>query len=230
MRQAIQFLTVFPIPAPQGPLGRAAWAFPFVGAMLGLIAAACVTKGGPLGPILALIALALITGGLHEDGLADIFDAVRAGRTRERMHAILKDSRIGSHGALALIGCFALRWQALGLLQGDAWMRVPAALGIARGMMVLLAASAAPAGEGLGREFITSLPRLAPVLVALQLIALAALAGSIWPAVALVAGNGILLLILRQWFVARLGGITGDCLGATCQMSEALSLGILTCL
>ena len=224
MRQALQFLTILPVPAPAGPPGRAAWAFPIVGALLGL----CAATVWPLkfGPLLIVIGLALVTGGLHEDGLADVCDAIRGHRTREKMLEILKDSRIGAHGALALIASFTFRWQALAALQGDAWMRLPAVLGISRGAMVLLAGTTEPAGAGIGRAFGESLPRGAVVVVLVQGVLLAALAG--WPAGAVVlAVNAFLLLALRHWFRARLGGVTGDCLGCMCQVSEAVSLGVM---
>jgi len=227
MRIALQFLTILPIPAPIAAPGRGAWAFAITGALLGLLAAAI----WPLhfGPLAVLIVLAALTGGLHEDGLADVCDAIRVYRSPEKMFAILKDSRIGAHGALALIASFAFRWQALAGLQGDAWVRLPAAFGISRGAMVILAATSPAAGEGLGRSFAESIPRWAVWLTAAQVLGLAALAG--WPAMVWLAGlNGVALWALRRWFLARLGGVTGDCLGAACQVSEAVSLGVLACL
>jgi adenosylcobinamide-GDP ribazoletransferase len=224
MRQALQFLTILPIPAPAGAPGPAAWAFPLVGALLGLIAAAIWPLR--LGPLLVVIGLAIVTGGLHEDGLADVCDAVRAYRSREKMLSILKDSRIGAHGALALIASFMFRWQALVLLQGDSWFRLPAAYGISRAAMVLLAGSAPVAGDGLGLAFKESLPRCAVSIAFFQLVLLAGLTG--WPAGAwLLGANLVVLWVLRYWFVVRLGGVTGDCLGAACQISEAVSLGVL---
>lgn len=224
MRQALQFLTVLPVPAPAGPPGRGAWAFPMVGALLGLCAAPLWSI--QFGPLLIIIGLALLTGGLHEDGLADVCDAIRRYRTREKMLEILKDSRIGAHGALALIASFAFRWQALAAMQGDSWLRLPLVFGISRAAMVLTAAITSPAGSGIGRAFGESLPRGAAVLALVQVLLLAALAQ--WPAGAvLVAVNGVAILLLRMWFQARLGGVTGDCLGCVCQVSEAVSLGVL---
>lgn len=227
MRQALQFLTILPVPAPAMAPGRAAWAFAVVGALLGLCAAA--VWGVKFGPLLIVMGLALVTGGLHEDGLADVCDAIRGHRTREKMLEILKDSRIGAHGALALIASFAFRWQALAALQGDAWMRLPAAFGISRAAMVVMAGTTAPVGSGLGRAFGESLPRGAVVVALAQVLLLAALAGWVAGPV-LVGANGMSLLLLRWWFRRRLGGVTGDCLGCMCQVSEALSLGVLACL
>ena len=224
MRQALQFLTILPVPAPASPPGRAAWAFPLVGVLLGLAAAALWPL--KLGPLMIVIGMAILTGGLHEDGLADICDALRAYRSREKMLTILKDSRIGAHGALALIASFLFRWQALVMMQGDAVYRLPAAFGISRAAMVVLAASTPAVSEGLGRAFGESLPRWAFVVSLLQLLLLAGLTG--WPAGVWLAGaNFVALFLLRRWFLSRLGGVTGDCLGMACQISEAVSLGVL---
>jgi adenosylcobinamide-GDP ribazoletransferase len=228
MRQAIQFLTTVPVPAPAGPPGRCAWAFPLVGVGIGLVAAVFLRVHPGLGPLIALIAVALLTGGLHDDGLADVFDGVRAGRSCERMLAIMKDSRVGAHGALALIAAWSWRWQALTLLNGNAWLRIPAAFGISRALLVVLAATAPPAGDGLGRAFCESLPRHAPALAAIQALILAALCGPLAGA-AMVVLNALTLLALRRWFMARLGGVNGDCLGAACLISECVSLGVLAC-
>src|SRR6185295_14491525 len=157
MRSALQFLTILPVAAPPGKPGEAALAFPIVGALFGLVCAAILPW--KLGPALAMMTVVALTGGLHEDGLADVCDAIRKHRTREQMHRILKDSRIGTYGALALVAFFALRWQALGLISTDAWPRLVAAYGLSRAQMVLLAATSLPAGEGLGVAFVSTLPR-----------------------------------------------------------------------
>lgn len=224
MLHALQFLTILPVRGSATPPGRSAWAFPFVGAVLGLGAAAILPL--KFGPLLIVILLGMLTGGLHEDGLADVCDALRAYRSRERMLEIMKDPRIGVHGAFALIASFAFRWQALAALQGNAWLRLPAAYGISRAMMVLLAGLTPATGGGLGRAFGESLPRGALIVVAIQILLLAGVAG--WPAAALIcAANAVVLVLLRWWFMARIGGFTGDCLGATCQISEAITLGVL---
>ncbi len=224
MRAALQFLTILPIPAPRVKPGEAAWAFPIVGALLGLLCAAILPL--KLGPVAAMVVLTVLTGGLHEDGLADVCDAIRAGRTKERMHEILKDSRIGTYGALALVAAFLFRWQALSLLPPGSWRGLAAAYGLSRAQMVFLAASTPPAGQGLGAEFVSTLPRIATLIVGVQAAGLGILAQ--WPAgLALLSANAVLLLVARRWFLLRLNGVTGDCLGFVCVTSEALSLAVL---
>ena len=109
VRTALAFLTRLPVPTPPNPdLSRAASSFPLVGLLVG--GAAAATRAGadqilpPLPATLLAIAVAiLITGALHEDGLADVADARRRPHDRERRLEILKDPRVGAFGALALI-------------------------------------------------------------------------------------------------------------------------------
>ena len=227
MRAALQFLTILPVPAPAVKPGSSAWAFPIVGVLFGLLCALLLPF--KLGPITFLVLLSILTGGLHEDGLADVCDAVRSYRTRERMHQILKDSRIGAHGALALICCFVFRWQALTLIAPGRWLLLAGVYGISRAQMVLLAASSPAAGDGLVAAFIKTIPSYGLWFAAAEAVLLCAVTG--WPAgVALLVANLVLLLLVRWWFIARLGGVTGDCMGCICVLSEAVSLGVLACL
>src|SRR5579862_755051 len=92
---ALQFLTILPVPGDTAPASESAVFFPLVGALLGASAAAILLTGNAL---LAIAWLLIATGCIHEDGLADVADAFRAGRSRERILSILKDSRIGTYG------------------------------------------------------------------------------------------------------------------------------------
>lgn len=123
LRVAASFVTILPVasskPAGDGAIARATWALPVAGLLVGL-AGAFVYKGAMwfgLTPspaaLLALVTTALITGALHEDGLADTADGLGGGRTRERKLEIMRDSRIGTYGVCALILSFGLRWSAL---------------------------------------------------------------------------------------------------------------------
>ncbi|HET9019903.1 MAG TPA: adenosylcobinamide-GDP ribazoletransferase, partial [Acetobacteraceae bacterium] len=101
---------------------RGVWAYPLVGALVGGIGAAVYALGrtlglgGPVAAIWTLAALLLVTGALHEDGLADAADGLGGGRTVERRLAIMRDSRIGSFGTLALLLSSALRIAAIAAL------------------------------------------------------------------------------------------------------------------
>ncbi|RPI41198.1 MAG: adenosylcobinamide-GDP ribazoletransferase [Hyphomicrobiaceae bacterium] len=212
---AIQFLTVLPVRGKTAEPARAAIYFPLVGALLGAAAWLVPTA---LGKLAFLI---FITGGLHEDGLADVADAVREGRPAERILAILKDSRIGTYGALALIFSILFRWQAL---ETATLPRLVAALAVSRAAMVMLAYVSHPTGSGLGAAFVSGVRRWAVALVAMQAVAAAALCG--WEGAAMLAAAGVSVALLRAWFHARIGGVTGDCLGAAEQVTQTLALGI----
>ena len=227
---AVQFLTVIPVRAGATP-AEAALFFPVIGALLGACAAAVFYAANlafppSIGALLAVLFLVATTGGLHEDGLADVFDAFRAGRAPEKIHAILKDSRIGTYGALALVIAVLLRWQCIALLATRALPALAAAVGASRAAMVVLAYVARPAGEGLGRAFRKGLRPAAVTAVAVQGALLPFLCG---PAAgfAALAANVLIVMLARAYFERRIGGVTGDCLGATCQISEIALLLIL---
>jgi adenosylcobinamide-GDP ribazoletransferase len=94
--------------------------------------------------------------------------------------------------------------------------------------MVLLASLSKPSGEGLGKAFVMGLSRPAAIAAGLQAAALGFLGGPVRGAAAL-AGNALIMLLARAYFHRRIGGVTGDCLGATCQISEVLMLLIFVC-
>ncbi len=229
---AIEFLTIVPVSTATPPALGAPF-FPIVGAMLGLAAgaiyrAAAQELPAPIAALIALLFLIVLTAGLHEDGLADVFDAFRAYRPPERIHAILKDSRIGTFGALALALALLLRWQSIEALGGRAMAGVAAAAGASRGAMVAFAFLSKPAGDGLGKTFSAGLGRPAAIAAAAQAAALPFLLGP-GAGIAALGVNVVAILAGRAYFHRRIGGVTGDCLGALCQISETLLLLTFAC-
>jgi adenosylcobinamide-GDP ribazoletransferase len=228
---ALQFLTVLPVPGSTAAPGQAAVFFPLAGALLGASAGAVVLLakagwGQPLAALLALAWLLLATGCLHEDGLADVADAVRAGRSREKIQLILKDSRVGTYGALALIASVLLRWQALAQWSVNPVYGLAAALALSRASLVMLAGIAPPAGAGLGKAFAADISKSVLAAVIVQAALLTLMTG--WRyALLLMPASAIVVGLARMWFLRRLGGVNGDCLGATCQAVETVSLVIL---
>lgn len=228
---AVQFLTLAPVRGSTAPPGECAAWFPLVGAAVGagawgVHAAARAGLAEPLAALFPLAFLLLATGALHEDGLADVCDAIRAHRPREKMLAILKDSRIGAFGAAALVMSLLVRWQAIAALAEPRGLAASGAL--SRMTMVVLAAASPPAGSGLGAEFVRSLTRsTALAAIALGGAAAAATVGA--RAGPLLLAQVVLVLAARAWFIRRLGGVNGDCLGAASVVSEMLSLVLLGC-
>jgi adenosylcobinamide-GDP ribazoletransferase len=234
---ALGFLTRLPVPhveLSERDVARSAAYFPWVGGIIaGLLAGTAWLLRGFAPPIAAacVIALwALVTGALHLDGLADSFDGLGGGRgDRARMLDIMRDSRIGAHGAVALMVALLLKWLALErlfTLQKIEWACAPV---IARLLVVLLLAAFPYARErGLGSAFSGRVGALEVGVAALALGPLFYL----WamrpalPALCGVALAMLLVLRMRKW----LGGLTGDVHGAaieTCEIGVLLALGRL---
>lgn len=231
---AFALLTRLPVPdhAPRG--AAAAWAWPIVGAVLGGIAAGVVMLatflGLPFGvtAAVALATTAILTGALHEDGLADTADGFFGGRDVERRLAIMKDSHIGSFGTLALILVTLARWSALAVLcaSGGATVALIAVGALSRVPMVALMA-ALPNARGTGLSQSVGRPGRDIALVAIVIASVLGLllAGwvTVWIALALVA----LTLALGALARAKIGGQTGDVLGASQQLAEVVCLALL---
>ena len=218
-------------------LTRALRAFPLVGAAIGLAAGliywlAAVFGLAPLpAALLAVGATAWLTGGLHEDGLADCADGFGGGHDRAAKLAIMRDSRIGSYGVLALTIGVGLRVAALAALSPPHGVRaLVAAHAVSRAAMPLLMALLEPArpdglAAGLGRpsEFVLAQAVILGVLLcALVTGPFAAIVALSFAALALA---GLETLARRQ-----IGGYTGDVLGAAQQVSETAILLALSAL
>ncbi len=179
--------------------------------------------------MVVLAAWMLLTGALHEDGLADTFDAFGSQHSREGILRVMKDSRIGVYGALALGVSLLLRWQALVLLpSGQAIFALVASQVIPRTGIVALAWLAGPASGGLGGVFAASL-RKTQVGACFCLAAAVLLPFGPWHAIMAVVGLCLLIVATAALYSrAKIGGVTGDCLGAASQVQEiAVLLTIL---
>jgi len=226
---AVSFLTIIPVNGKSVPPGRAAIFFPVIGALLGaagagLFIAASLALPVSLAALLTVTFWTVISGVLHEDGLADVADAMRAGRTREKMIAILKDSRIGTYGAVAIALSLVARWQALEHVSAAHILFVCIlAQAVPRTAMVALAWVSRPSGDGLGLAFTSSLTTTGAVVAIAQGVAASMLLG--WRAGLLnVAGAYLIVRGARAYFYKRIGGVNGDCLGATEQLLEIFIL------
>ncbi|TDL81759.1 adenosylcobinamide-GDP ribazoletransferase, partial [Palleronia sediminis] len=139
-------------------MGASAWAWPLAGLVVGLIAAAAhgVAWAAGCDPLiaglLAVAAAVLATGALHEDGLGDVADGFGGGRDRDAKLAIMRDSRVGSYGVIALILALGLKAAALAQLGAEAAGPLVAAAMASRAVMPVLLVALPPArGDGLGR-------------------------------------------------------------------------------
>jgi cobalamin 5'-phosphate synthase/cobalamin synthase len=207
-------------------VARAGLWFPLVGAGIGAaVGGTAAALDGPLGKLLAAaLALAVgagLTGALHLDGLADAADGL-GGRTREQMLEIMRDHRIGAYGATALVLDLLVKLAALAALTSHVAVVVVAGA-LSRAVPVVLAAVLPYAGgSGLGSSLGSARrwrPLGATVLAAALSVGLAGRDGAVLVAVALAAG-AVLYAACRR----RLGGVTGDTLGATAELVETAVL------
>lgn len=206
---------------------RAAWAWPVAGLVVGIIAAGAgaVSLWFGLGPgltaCIVIAAQVMVTGAMHEDGLADSADGLWGGWTEERRLAIMKDSRTGAYGVIALILSLLMRWVALSALIGidQLWLPVLLAALFSRVPMVALMVWLPPARTG-GLSQSVGRPPVQTFWLALGLVAVMGMvvAGSWAIPAAIVVGITTLIwgLIAR----AKIGGQTGDILGASQQLAE----------
>jgi adenosylcobinamide-GDP ribazoletransferase len=225
---AVSLLTRFPVAvhSDRASLARAVPWFPVVGAGIGaLIAGTFVALGEILPAILAAavasLAGAALTGAFHEDGLGDVADAFAGGWTVERRLEILDDPRLGTFGVLATSGALLVRVAAISTVGGwDALALIASAHALSRAAAITLMRRlplAAP--DGMGASYAASLTRAgeATALASGGALALALVGPWAVPAAALCL---VAAFSMGGWSRSKIGGITGDVLGATQQVAE----------
>ncbi|MEO1490832.1 MAG: adenosylcobinamide-GDP ribazoletransferase [Pseudomonadota bacterium] len=225
----IIFLTRIPVPVAleyeETRLARAARYFPLVGLLIGGVTGAAFWLAsqalpGVLAAGLALAFGVLLTGALHEDGFADCCDGLGGGSTRERALEIMRDSRIGAYGAAGLVFSIGLRWGALSVMtasHGASAILVGHA--VSRGMIPpVLAFGRYARADGLARSAADVTRGEAAFAVATAVLIAMVLGPSLGLgalAAAIIAASVMVALLFR-----RLGGYTGDGLGAVQQVAE----------
>ncbi len=230
MALAMQFMTRVPIrfrSLDPSRLNRASAWFPLVGLFVGGLGAVCYRivvphLGRPLTVLVVVLVMLIVTGGLHEDGLADCADAFGGGWTREDRLRILKDSRIGSFGAIAVVLSLGARILLLATLPaGTVLSYLVSAQVLARWTPLPLGAILQPARgeEGQGGRiagktswFAVALGTLLAMVVVCYFLQFSA-----WRPIAAVSA---VATFSGMYYQRRIGGVTGDCMGATIQISE----------
>ncbi len=235
------------IPAPRfqlrtrANLGSAFWAYPLIGAAIGVIGGAvyaiAIELGmGMLSPVaMALAAMVLATGAFHEDGLGDFMDGIGGGQTRERKLEIMRDSRLGTYGVMALVTFFLLSTTLLFELENTGWQ--PTVGGFASVLVCVAAFQRAAIGlplillkpvrsDGLAAD--TPRPRSRIVALGILIATLLSVV-LLGPAATLVLFAASMLTALgMSWLTwQQLGGRTGDALGATACLAGVVSVAAL---
>ena len=229
LASAFGLLSRLPLPQTRHHRAQACWAWPVVGLVVGALATAAgwvaMAIGLPVGLAAALVLAvgAMATGALHEDGLADTADGLFGGWTRERRLEIMKDSHIGSYGTLALFMVSLAAWSVLQtLLEAGAHTSIVVAAALSRAPMALIMALL-PHARSSGLSHSVGRPPVAVALLAALLALLVAVplgaVGATMATAAAFAGLGVALLAR-----AKIGGQTGDILGASQQMAWLAAL------
>lgn len=236
---AVQYFTRLPVPGWVGhsaaQLQGTARYFSLVGVLVGSIGALAMWGSSlllpaPLPAILSTAVTIFLTGAFHEDGLADTFDGLGGGATRERALEIMKDPRVGTFGTAALVLTLLIKIATLNAL--------PLVLAI----VTLIAGHAFSRASAISLLFTSkyagnaeqSRAKLVTQTMSSGEFAVAAAVGVIplyWCGIHAIAGVAtalVVLFVLARWFIRRLGGFTGDTLGAAQQLTEiAFYLGVL---
>lgn len=227
---AVQFLTRIPVPGQlatsEEELGKAASFFPLVGLIVGGSAALVFVLVARLVPLQASVLIAIafasfITNGFHEDGLADTFDGLGGGWTKERALEIMRDSRLGTYGTLALIFLLLGKFTFLSsLAPAQIWRWLIVGHVISRWTVLPLCswlpyARAEGQGKLVAKQISASVFILGSLTLALLLVVIS------WKVLLLVIVIVVLIVLVSGlYFKRRLDGITGDCLGAVNQLAE----------
>lgn len=232
---AVQFLTRLPVPAgttysPQREAAAVRY-YPLVGALIGGLCAGVFTLAdiwfsGPLAVLLAVVAGLAITGAFHEDGLADTFDGIgAAANDRDRALEIMRDSRLGTYGTVALVMALGIKVASLSsLAPSTVGVALVAGHGLSRFSSVIVMQTGRYVHEaGVATEVSKRLGAVGVLVVLLTGAALVAgLVAYLSPLAAILALAGLTAghVLMRLYFEPRLGGYTGDTLGAVQQASE----------
>jgi len=230
---AFSLLTRLPVPVDHARAGQrgaaAAWAYPVVGAALGLAAGifgwALLSAGVSAGmaAVFVIAAQVVMTGAMHEDGLADMADGM-GGFTVETRLEIMKDSRIGAYGAIALGLALLARQAGISEIAATEMPLALAALGAgSRALMVAIMAWLPNARTG-GLSAAAGKPDALP---ALTIGLLASLLAFGWAGVWMFTGMALAVVLVALIAKARFGGQTGDILGASQQSAEIVGLALL---
>jgi adenosylcobinamide-GDP ribazoletransferase len=236
LRTGLAFLTRLPL-APAAPvtgadISRASWTFPVIGAGVGLVAALVYWLAYSFGlqpfvaATLAVASTLAVTGCLHEDGLADTADGFGGGTTQERKLEIMRDSRIGSYGAAALIFSIMLRVGAAASLAEPALAAaalIAANAGARAAMPIFMRSVERARPDGLSAEAGAPPQESAGIALLIGLAIVWLCLG--FSAMLLVLVLAAAALVLMAWLSkSQVGGQTGDVLGAVEQVSEVLIL------
>jgi adenosylcobinamide-GDP ribazoletransferase len=243
LRLSFSTLTALPVGAvmtiDRTTAATAMLAAPMVGAVIGGAQALVVLMAAAtLGPwIAAAVVIAvelLLTRALHLDGLADVSDATGAATPQRRLE-VMRDPRLGTFGTAAIVMSLLVRFAVIGTLATDvvttAWILVITGLASRLALPLLTMAGTQAAAPGTGATVIGATPRSGAAVAATVIAVLVVLMPLPLLALTVLAAVALVVYALRRWSMRRLGGLTGDVLGAgveICALASLLVLAVVT--
>jgi adenosylcobinamide-GDP ribazoletransferase len=229
---AIQFFTILPVPSSlrcgEEELRRSIIFFPVIGLMIGIVAALldagiCMIFPPLPASVLIVIVMLAVSGCLHMDGLADTADGFLSARPKERVLEIMKDSRIGSMGVIAVVSVIALKISALASVPGDRHWLVVFLMPLAGRCALIVGMAVAPYARkqgGLVSAF--GRPKWPVTGVSLLVLGTASWFALGIMGLAAAAVSVLTTVALSFWCKRKIGGFTGDTLGAACEIAEVM--------
>ena len=235
---AFEFLTIMPSPLKvafrEDDLGRSMSVFPLVGLLLGGMLVLLNTVLSPflaerIVNIIILASLVVVTGGLHIDGFMDTLDGIASSGKKDTILRVMRDSNVGAIGVIGAILLVLLKWEALNGLPGRekiiALLLMPA---VGRwGMTFITYLSPYVRKEGLGRSFSQGISAGGLYFATLTVLVLSILLAGV-SGLVIILVTGLLGFIWSKWFTKKIGGITGDVLGAFNEILETMVLLIFS--
>jgi len=225
LRDALSFLSIIRFQSDDFDAVRAMNAFAYVGFLLGgvFVLVSLLLGDSFLTPLLILMLWVVLTGALHMDGLMDTADALFSHRDRERKLEIMKDSRSGAMAVVAAILLLLIKYQSIAHVENlYIFLVVPAVSRL--GMVWSMKTMPYVRSEGTGKMFFGEgaegwLYQLVPIVVVAMFLGFR-------PALMLAVVFGVSVVVLQWWYKQQIGGVTGDLLGAQCELTETLMLAV----
>jgi adenosylcobinamide-GDP ribazoletransferase len=245
---ALQFLTIITVrkehEVAEGDMAKSMVYFPFVGFLIGFFLVnadrlfALIALPQDIATFLLIILSVLITRALHIDGLADTLDGLMGGRDHSSRLAIMKDSRLGTSGALGIVFVLFMKYLCLdSLFESDRIVALLVAPVLARWAQTLMVSNAEYVREhGMGKAFVGHLRSSSLIAASVVAIGLSAFVvvrldvRSVILFFVLICGVLLLTYLGKRYLVRKLGGVTGDAIGAMSELNEVLVLLLIVAL
>lgn len=225
MKNLLSFFSRIPVSGDLEKMGRELWLLPLLGVVTASLSSLILYLDPPLRGVLAVLALYLVMGIIHLDGLGDFADGVMVKGDREGKIRALKDVNVGTAGIFALTSVLLLQVFSLNIL--PFWSILVAEVNSKMGILVISTINK-PLGNGLGSHFMNSLNSRRLILAVLVYLTLMGLFFALYPKSIILAVSLVVPLLMGRISMQNFGGVNGDCIGACAELTRVAGLVVLT--